>query len=97
MNPIRKTRILLLSGLAFVVLGFVWGRFFPIIKNIWTSSYVLYAGGWSMLLLGIFFWILDVRGWKSWAFPFIVIGMNPITISVVLHPYSEVVVFIFFI
>jgi predicted acyltransferase len=41
---------------------------------------VLLAGGWSLLLLALFYWIIDVRGWNRWAFPFIVIGMNPITI-----------------
>ncbi len=54
--------------------------FFPIIKIIWTSSYVLYAGGWSLLLLALFYWLIDVKGYKKWAIFFVVIGMNPITI-----------------
>ena len=65
-----------------MVLGLVWGHWFPIIKNIWTSSFVLFAGGWSLLLLALFYWIMDVRGYRRWAFFFTVIGMNPITIYV---------------
>ena len=54
----------------------------PINKLIWTSSYVLFAGGWSLLIFTAFYWIIDVKGWMRWAFPFIVIGLNPITIYV---------------
>jgi len=76
----RKVSGLAVAGLVSLVVGHLWGTVFPIIKIIWTSSYVLYAGGWSLLLLAFFYWIIDVRGYKKWAFFFIVIGMNPITI-----------------
>jgi predicted acyltransferase len=59
---------------------YLWGLHFPIIKNVWTSTFVLVAGGWSLLLLALFYLVIDVWGWKKWAFFFIVIGMNPITI-----------------
>jgi len=78
----RKALGLALAGVASLVLGLVWGHWFPIIKNIWTSSYVLFAGGWSLLLLALFYWIIDVRGYRRWAFFFTVIGLNPITIYV---------------
>lgn len=81
-SKLKKTWGLLLAGLGCLILGWLWGLFFPINKLIWTSSYVLYAGGWSLLLLCFFFWIIDVKGWKKWAFPFVIIGMNPITIYV---------------
>jgi predicted acyltransferase len=68
------------AGVVSLLLALAWNPFFPINKILWTSSYVLLAGGWSLLLLALFYWIIDVRGWKGWAFPFIVIGMNPITI-----------------
>ena len=48
----------------------------PIIKRLWTPSYVLYSGGWLMLAIAIFYWIIDVRGFQSWTFPFVVVGMN---------------------
>jgi predicted acyltransferase len=53
---------------------------FPIIKILWTSSYVLFAGGWSLLLLALFYWVIDVKGYRRWSFFFVVIGMNAITI-----------------
>src|SRR5262249_17913390 len=55
---------------------------FPIIKNIWTSSYVLLAGGWSLLLLALFYLVIDVLGFRAWAYFFVVIGVNAITIYV---------------
>jgi predicted acyltransferase len=55
---------------------------FPIIKNIWTSSFVLFAGGWSFLLLALFYWVIDVLGFRKWAFFFAVIGANAILIYI---------------
>jgi predicted acyltransferase len=55
---------------------------FPIIKNIWTSSYALFAAGWSFLLLALFYWIIDVLGFRAWSFFFAVIGANAILIYV---------------
>jgi predicted acyltransferase len=75
-----KAAGLFIAGLVSLITGYLWGTVFPIIKIIWTSSYVLYAGGWSLLLLAFFYWIIDVKGLKKWAFFFIVIGANPITI-----------------
>lgn len=48
----------------------------PIIKRLWTPSYVLYSGGWVLLILGAFHWFIDVRDTKRWTFPFVVVGMN---------------------
>jgi len=76
----RKAAGLVIAGVASLILGLIWGEVFPIIKIIWTSSYVLVSGGLSLLLLAIFYWIIDVKGYRKWAFFFIVIGMNPITI-----------------
>jgi predicted acyltransferase len=71
---------MVIAGVICLAIGYFWGLVFPIIKVIWTSSYVLYAAGWSLLLLAVFYWIIDVRGYKKWAFFFVVIGINPITI-----------------
>ena len=75
-----KTAVLVLAGIVCLVVGHLWGLSFPIIKVIWTSSYVLFAAGWSLLLLAAFYWIIDVRKCSGWAFFFVVIGANPITI-----------------
>jgi predicted acyltransferase len=79
----RKVFWLFLMGIAAVILGFLWGTHFPIVKKIWTSSYVLVAGGYSAILLGAFYWIVDVKKWQLWCRPFVWVGMNPITLYLV--------------
>ncbi len=79
-TPLKKAQILLVAGGAALLLGHLWGLQFPIIKKLWTSSYVLVAGGWSAVLLAGFYWVIDVRGVTRWAQPFVWIGLNPITI-----------------
>jgi len=76
----RKAAGLAIAGIVSLLLGLIWGQVFPIIKIIWTSSYVLVAGGLSLLLLALFYWVIDVKGYRKWAYFFIIIGMNPITI-----------------
>jgi len=68
------------AGIISLGVGWLWGLILPINKNLWSSSFVLYAGGWSLLLLSLFYLIIDVWGWRKWAFFFIVIGLNSITI-----------------
>ena len=63
-----------------VGLGFLWGLQLPVIKMLWTSSYVLVAGGYSCMLLGTFFLIIDVLGFETWARPFVWIGCNALAI-----------------
>ncbi|MBM4001951.1 MAG: DUF5009 domain-containing protein [Planctomycetes bacterium] len=81
-SPIRKFGGMLLAGAICLPLGYGWGQLFPIIKNLWTSSYVLVAGGWSLLLLGAFYLVIDVWRIRRWAWPFVVIGLNAVTIYV---------------
>ena len=76
----KKVLYLGLAGVAGVMLGFLWGIQFPVIKKIWTSSYVLVAGGYSCVFLAFFFWVIEVRQHRRWAMPFVWIGTNPITI-----------------
>jgi predicted acyltransferase len=77
-----KARGMLAAGVVCIAAGYLWSLDFPVIKKIWTSSYVLVAGGWSLLLLAAFYWTIDVKGWKRWTPFFVVIGVNPITIYV---------------
>lgn len=78
--PWRKIVWLAGAGAGCLVLGYLWGFQFPVIKKIWTSSYVLVAGGCSALFFAAFYGVIDVAGWRFWARPFVWIGMNPITI-----------------
>ena len=79
-SPSRKVKYLILGGAAMVVLGFAWGTQFPVIKKIWTSSYVLVAGGYSCICLGTFYLVIDILKIRRWAQPFVWIGMNPLTL-----------------
>lgn len=76
----RKVGWLLGGGVAMMLLGWLWNFQFPVIKKIWTSSYVLVAGGYSGLLLGMFYWMVDVKKRQKWCLPFVWIGMNSITV-----------------
>lgn len=76
---------LIIVGIFFIVLGQVWGIWHPIIKKLWTSSFVLFLSGICFLLLALFYWIVDVKGNKKWAFSLKVIGMNAITAYVLSH------------
>jgi predicted acyltransferase len=80
LNGLKKGFLLLAAGIAFLGAGQAWSFVFPIIKNLWTSSYVLFAGGWSLILLAIFYVIIDVWKIRRWSLPFVVIGLNSITI-----------------
>lgn len=66
------------AGLVSLLVGYAWGLSMPIIKNLWTSSFVLVAAGWSLLLLAAFHAVIDVAGLRRWAFFFTVIGANAI-------------------
>jgi predicted acyltransferase len=69
-------------GLALIGLIFQWAGICPIVKRVWTSSYTLYSGGLVILALAGFYTLIDWKGWKRWAFPLIVIGMNSIAIYI---------------
>lgn len=76
----KKAFCLIVAGAACAALGWLWSLEMPVIKKIWTSSYVLVAGGYSAILLGVFYWIIDVKKFRIWCWPFVWIGMNPITL-----------------
>ena len=79
-KPLRKVLYLVIAAIVLMIIGKIWNLAFPINKNLWTSSFVCFVGGLSLLLFSIFYLIIDVWGYKKWAFFFVVIGMNPITI-----------------
>ncbi len=79
-KPQTKALRLAILGIIFLGLAQLWNLDFPINKNLWTSSFVLNVGGYSLLLLSIFYYVIDVLGYQKWAFYFKVIGMNSILI-----------------
>jgi len=67
---------MLLVGSAGVIAGTLWGFWFPINKNLWTSSYVLLSAGFASLGVGVCYWLIEVRGWTRWAEPWFILGAN---------------------
>lgn len=76
----RKCLFIFITGIVFLGIAQLWNLDFPINKNLWTSSFVMNVGGYSLILLSIFYYIIDVKGYKKWSFFFRVIGMNSILI-----------------
>lgn len=76
----RKAAMLAVAGVASAAAGLLMSLSIPIVKALWSSSFVLVAGGYSAVMLALFYWIIDVKGWSKWTFFFKVIGMNSITI-----------------
>lgn len=81
--PQRKAAGLAFAGAAALIVGQAWHYAFPINKNLWTSSYVLFTAGGASLLLAPCYWIIDVKGWRGWTRPLVILGTNAITLFVV--------------
>jgi predicted acyltransferase len=70
---------MVLFGILGVVAGGFWHRWFPINKNLWTSSFVLFSGGLALLFLSFLYWMIEVKKWRgAWTMPILVFGMNAI-------------------
>jgi hypothetical protein len=80
--PAKKPLYMAALGVVFVIIAHVWDLVFPINKNLWTSSFAMNVGGYSLILLALFYYVIDVLGYKKWAFFFRVIGMNSILIYI---------------
>ena len=79
-NPLTKVLSMMAASVGLIGLGLLWDLVFPINKNLWTSSFVCYVGGLSLLLFALFYLIIDIWNFKGWSTFFVVIGMNSITI-----------------
>jgi len=78
----EKTAWMFVVGNAFLVLGATLDMWLPINKNLWTSSYSIFMAGFALVCLAMFYWLIDVKGYKKWATPFVIYGMNAITVFV---------------
>jgi predicted acyltransferase len=76
----KKAGYMGLASIAMLAVGLLWSLVFPVNKSLWTSSFVLVVGSYSLAMFALFYFIIDVKGWKKWTLPFTVIGMNSITI-----------------
>jgi predicted acyltransferase len=78
----EKTAWMFVAGNILLLLGAILDIWMPINKSLWTSSYSVFMAGWALVCLAMFYWLIDVRGYSKWATPFIIYGMNAITVFV---------------
>jgi len=78
----EKVAGMFVVGAACIAFGWAWNAFFPINKALWTSSYVLFSGGLALQFLAVCYWLIDIKGYRRWAKPFEVFGMNAIALYV---------------
>jgi heparan-alpha-glucosaminide N-acetyltransferase len=92
-TAVEKFKGLIAGGVALVLSGliFQWLHLCPIVKRIWTSSYTLYSGGLVVLMLAAFYAAIELRGWRRWCFPLLVIGANSIAVYVMSWTMEEFV------
>ncbi|MFA5445380.1 MAG: heparan-alpha-glucosaminide N-acetyltransferase domain-containing protein [Bacteroidales bacterium] len=77
-------------GLVSLGAAMIWSIWLPISKPLWTASYVLYAGGWTLLLLGFFVYLIDIKGKEKWFMPFKALGLNPLFAFVMSGLFAKV-------
>jgi predicted acyltransferase len=78
-SPAKKAIVMLLAGVCGLFAGEVWNIWFPINKNLWTSSFVLFSGGFALVFLSLLYWVLEIKRWRGvWTIPILVFGMNAI-------------------
>lgn len=75
-----KTAWIFVFGNFAILIGVIWDMWFPMNKSLWTSSYVMFTSGMALLFFGMCYWLIDVKGIKWWTKPFVVYGMNAITV-----------------
>ena len=81
-TTLEKLAGLFVAGAICVAIGWSWNATFPINKPLWTSSYVFFTGGLALQLLALCYWLVDIKGHRRWAWPFVVFGVNAIALFV---------------
>ncbi len=79
---LNKVAGMFFFGTVLLAVGWSWSLVFPLNKSLWTSSYVLYTSGLALLTLASCYWLIDIKGYKRWAWPFVVFGVNALTLFV---------------
>ena len=87
----EKVSAMFVAGAAGVVAGWAWHHWFPINKPLWTSSYVLFTAGMALQLLAVCYWLVDIKGRRAWAKPFLVFGANALAVYFLAEFFSRVI------
>ncbi|MCW8400306.1 heparan-alpha-glucosaminide N-acetyltransferase domain-containing protein [Legionella sp. PATHC038] len=78
----KKSAILIAVGLLSLLIAWIWSYSFPINKNLWTSTFILWSSGFSLIVFGLCFFVIDVLGYTKWSIPFKIFGMNALFIFI---------------
>lgn len=81
-SDLEKVGGLFFFGVILIAVGWCWNFFFPFNKSLWTSSYVIYTSGLSLMFLGFCYWLIDIKGYKKWSKPFVIFGVNALALFV---------------
>ena len=81
-SALNRVSGLFFFGTSLLAVGYIWSSYFPLNKSLWTSSYVLVTSGLALLTLGACYWLIDIKGYKRWALPFVVFGVNALPLFV---------------
>ncbi|MFD2161628.1 acyltransferase family protein [Paradesertivirga mongoliensis] len=79
-EPNKRILFMLLTGIIALIAGLIWNLSFPLNKSLWTSSYVLFTSGLALMFLGTLYWIIDLKNYRGFTLPFVVYGVNAITV-----------------
>ncbi|HEY0080751.1 MAG TPA: heparan-alpha-glucosaminide N-acetyltransferase domain-containing protein [Pyrinomonadaceae bacterium] len=79
-SGLEKVSAMFVAGACGVVLGWMWNFFFPINKSLWTSSYAVFTAGMALQLLALCYWLIDLKGRRRWAKPFLIFGTNALAL-----------------
>jgi len=90
-TELEKVAGLFVAGAAGVVAGWAWGFWFPVNKALWTSSYVLLTAGLALQLLAVCYWLVDIKGYRRWATPFLVFGSNALIVYFLAELFSNII------
>lgn len=95
-SQLEKATGMFVAGAVSMVAGWTWGFWFPINKALWTSSYVLLTAGLALQFLAVCFWLVDIKGFRQWATPFVVLGLNALIIYFLAELFARIISLISF-
>jgi predicted acyltransferase len=90
-TPLEKVAALFVAGAGGIVAGWAWNFWFPVNKALWTSSYVLFTAGMALQLLAVCYWLVDIKGYRRWATPFVVFGTNALALYFLAELFSNII------
>jgi predicted acyltransferase len=90
-SALRKWRGLIIAGTLLLVVGWSIGAvgLIPVVKRIWTPSWVLFSGGWCCWLMAMFYGMMELKYWRAWAQPLVIVGMNSIAAYLIAHLFTS--------